>query len=149
MPWRSDSRSSYPNREATMNSLSKILLPVDFSERSAVAVHYVRKLALPLGAEVTLAHVLAPLHSDFSEMQVAGSMLVDIYRTRAEQAERELAAFESGALAGLNVRRLALHGDPAGRIVELAREERTDLIAMPTNGYGPFRRFILGINTAK
>jgi len=132
-----------------MNSLSKILLPVDFSERSSLAVHYARQLALPSNAEVILAHVLAPLHSDFSAMQVAGSMLVDIYRTRAQQAEQELAEFEVESLADLRVRRLVLHGDPAGKIVELAREEHVDLIAMPTHGYGPFRRFILGSNTAK
>jgi nucleotide-binding universal stress UspA family protein len=76
-------------------------------------------------------------------------MLVDIYRTRTQQAEQELAGFETESLAGLNVRRLVLHGDPATKIVELAREEHADLIAMPTHGYGPFRRFILGSNTAK
>jgi len=132
-----------------MNSLAKVLLPVDFSERSSLAVHYVRQLALPSQTEVILAHVLAPLHSDFNPTQVAGSMLVDIYRSRTEQAERELAAFETEALAGLKVRRLVLHGDPAAKIVELAREEHAGLIAMPTHGYGPFRRFILGSNTAK
>ena len=82
-------------------------------------------------------------------MQIAGSMLVDVYRSRTDQAERDLNAFEPDALAGLNVRRLLLHGDPASKIVELAREEHVDLIAMPTHGYGPFRRFILGSNTAK
>ena len=132
-----------------MNSLSKILLPVDFSERSSLAVHYVRQLALPLHAEILLAHVLAPLHSEIGATHAAGSMLLDIYRSRAEQAERELAAFETEALAGLNVRRIVLHGDPSTKIIELAREEHADLIAMPTHGYGPFRRFILGSNTAK
>jgi nucleotide-binding universal stress UspA family protein len=42
-----------------------------------------------------------------------------------------------------------LEGDPAGKIVEFAQQERADIIAMPTHGYGPFRRFILGSNTAK
>ncbi len=51
--------------------------------------------------------------------------------------------------ARLNVRRMLLNGDPASQIVELARQEHVDLIAMPTHGYGPFRRFILGSNTAK
>src|ERR1017187_3075134 len=43
--WRPDSRSSYPGcREPIMNSLAKILLPIDFSERSALAVRYAREL---------------------------------------------------------------------------------------------------------
>jgi nucleotide-binding universal stress UspA family protein len=76
-------------------------------------------------------------------------MLVDVYRSRTDQAERDLNAFELDALTGLSVRRVLLHGDPASKIVELAHQERVDLIAMPTHGYGQFRRFILGSNTAK
>jgi nucleotide-binding universal stress UspA family protein len=131
-----------------MNSLTKILLPVDFSERSALAVHYARDLALHFRSELILAHVLPPLHSEFG-IEITGSMLVDVYRSRTDQAERDLNAFELDALTGLSVRRVLLHGDPASKIVELAHQERVDLIAMPTHGYGQFRRFILGSNTAK
>ena len=131
-----------------MNSLTKILLPVDFSERSALAVHYARDLALHFRSELILAHVLPPLHSEFG-IEITGSMLVDVYRSRTDQAERDLNAFELDALTGLNVRRLLLHGEPASKIVELAHEEGVDLIARPTHGYGQFRRFILGSNTAK
>jgi nucleotide-binding universal stress UspA family protein len=131
-----------------MNSLTKILVPVDFSERSALAVRYGGELALHFHSELILVHVLPTLHSEYG-MQSTGSMLVDVFRSRAEQAERELSGFEPEALAGLNVRRILLHGDPAPKIVELAQQEHVDLVAMPTHGYGPFRRFILGSNTAK
>ncbi len=131
-----------------MNSLTKILVPVDFSERSALAVRYAGELALHFHSELILMHVLPPLHSEYG-MQITGSMLVDVYRSRADQAERDLNAFEPEALAGLNARRLLLHGDRASKIVELAQQEHVDLIAMPTHGYGHFRRFILGSNTAK
>jgi nucleotide-binding universal stress UspA family protein len=131
-----------------MNSLAKILLPVDFSERSALAVRYARDLALHFESELTLAHVLPSLHSEIG-IEIAGSMLLDVYRSRTAQAESDLNAFERDALAGLNVRRILLHGDPASKIVEFAREESVNLIAMPTHGYGTFRRFILGSNTAK
>ena len=67
-----------------MNSLAKILEPIDFSVRSALAVRYARELALHFHSELTLAHVLAPLHSEFGSMQIAGSMLVDVYRSRAD-----------------------------------------------------------------
>jgi nucleotide-binding universal stress UspA family protein len=131
-----------------MNSLAKILLPVDFSERSTLAARYARELAVRFDSEVLLAHVLPPLHSELG-IDIAGTMLVDIYRSRTGQAERDLAAFQAQALEGLKVRCVLLHGDPAGKIVELARTEQAGLIAMPTHGYGPFRRFILGSNTAK
>ena len=132
-----------------MPSLAKLLLPVDFSERSAGAARYARALAVHFHSELLLVHVLSPLYSDMGGMEVTGSMLVDVYRTRADGAERELEAFASSHLAGLPVRRLVLHGDPASEVVKLAHEEGAGLIAMPTHGYGPFRRFILGSNTAK
>ncbi len=132
-----------------MPSLAKLLLPVDFSERSAGAARYARALALHFHSELLLVHVLSPLYSDMGGMEVTGSMLVDVYRTRADGAEKELEAFASSHLAGLPVRRLVLHGDPASEVVKLAHNEGAGLIAMPTHGYGPFRRFILGSNTAK
>src|SRR5690349_4066021 len=125
-----------------MPSLAKILLPIDFSERAAGAARYARFLAAHCGSEIVLLHVLAPLHTDFGA-ELAGSMLVDVYRTRTEQATRELATFLSDELAGIPVRRLILHGDPAAEIVSFAHAESVDLIAMPTHGYGAFRRFIL------
>ena len=68
---------------------------------------------------------------------------------QAAIARREIEGFLADELSGLNVRRLVLEGDPARQIVEFAHREHTDIIAMPTHGYGPFRRFILGSNTAK
>lgn len=132
-----------------MPTLSKILLPVDFSERSVGAARYARGLALHLQPELLLVHVLAPLYSDLGGMEVTGSMLLDVYRSRSDAVEKELEAFAASHLAGLNVRRLILHGEPSAKIVELAHQEAVGLIAMPTHGYGPFRRFILGSNTAK
>src|SRR4051794_27995600 len=96
-----------------MPSLSKVLLPVDFSERSAGAARYARVFALHFEAEVILVHVLAPLHSDMGGMEVTGSMLLDVYRTRATGAEKELEIFAATHLAGLNVRRVIVHGDPS------------------------------------
>jgi nucleotide-binding universal stress UspA family protein len=130
-------------------SLSKILLPVDFSERSAGAARYAKLLAGHFRSEITLLHSLTPLHHEFGAIEIAGTMLVDVYRIRADQATKELDAFMAQELAGLNVRRVLVNGDPAEKIVQFAHEEHVDLITMPTHGYGPFRRFILGSNTAK
>ena len=52
-------------------------------------------------------------------------------------------------LRNLNVKRVLLYGDPAHEIVKYADSEKADLIVLPTHGYGPFRRFLLGSVTAK
>ena len=132
-----------------MQSLSKILLPVDFSERSAGAARYARMLAARFGAELVLLHVLPPPQYEFGALDIGGSMLNELYSNQAAIARREIEGFLADELSGLNVRRLVLEGDPARQIVEFAHREHTDIIVMPTHGYGPFRRFILGSNTAK
>jgi nucleotide-binding universal stress UspA family protein len=55
----------------------------------------------------------------------------------------------SADLAGLCVRRTVELGDPAKEIAKYTRDQKVDLIMMPTHGYGPFRRFLLGSVTAK
>jgi nucleotide-binding universal stress UspA family protein len=132
-----------------MQYLSRILLPVDFSERSVGAAHYAGSLACHFGCELTLLHVLIPPQYEFGAVDAAGSMLAELCRGRVQQARQEIESFMASDLAGLRVRRLVLEGDPASTIVEFAHNERADLIVMPTHGYGPFRRFILGSNTAK
>ena len=94
-------------------------------------------------------HVLIPPQYEFGAVDIAGSMLAELCRDRVEQAKLDLAAFLADDLARLKVRRIVLEGDPSGCIVDFAHNEKCDLIVMPTHGYGPFRRFILGSNTAK
>ena len=132
-----------------MDSFARILLPVDFSERSAGAVHCASSLACHFGSQLTLLYVLMPPQCEFGAADVAGSMLAELCRDRAQQATLELGNFMAPELGGLNVRRVLLEGDPATTIVEYAHREHTGLIVMPTHGYGPFRRYILGSNTAK
>jgi nucleotide-binding universal stress UspA family protein len=132
-----------------MGSLSRILLPVDFSERSVAAAHYARSLAEHFGSELLLLHVLTPPQYEFGALQIGGSMLEELYRGRARQAASELDAFLAAEMAGANVERSVVEGDPAEKIVEVARRRSVDIIMMPTHGFGPYRRFILGSNTAK
>jgi nucleotide-binding universal stress UspA family protein len=132
-----------------MRSLAKILLPVDFSERSLGAARYARVLAAHFHSELTLLHALAPPAYEFGALEIGGSMLNELYVCRNVQVENELKTFLADELAGLNVRRVVLEGDPARKIVEFAQNEQMGLIVMPTHGYGQFRRFILGSITAK
>lgn len=132
-----------------MLPLRKVVLPVDFSERSAGAARYVEVLAAHSDCEVTLLHVLPPPHYEFSALEVGGAALSELYAARAAQARKDLDAFLAAELKQFRVERVLIEGDPARKIVEYANQERSRLIVMPTHGYGPFRRFILGSVTAK
>jgi len=132
-----------------MLTLSRILLPVDFSERSVGAVRYGKILRDRFRSELTLVHVLPPPHYEFGALEIGGTMLSELYSTRAAQVEKDLESFAAEQLPGLDVKCVVLQGDPAERIVSYAQSDDSSLIMMPTHGYGPFRRLILGSNTAK
>jgi nucleotide-binding universal stress UspA family protein len=75
------------------------------------------------------------------------SSAADLTRELFEQSTADLVEFPCSAPKG--VRRTVMEGDPARVIADYAASEHCDLVMMPTHGYGPFRRFLLGSVTAK
>jgi len=132
-----------------MLQLTTILVPVDFSERCIGAVRYAEAVARMFGSEMVLFYALEPMRYDLSAFEFSGAVMTGLTQGRAEQARAQLDAFMAGELERVCVRRVLAEGDPAERIVGYAHSNHVDLIAMPTHGYGPFRRFILGSVTAK
>lgn len=131
-----------------MFPLGKILLPLDFSERCVGATRYAEALALHFGSEIVIVHVLEPLRFDFATIE-GGTPPGELLNNLQVQAQAQLDSFSCRGMERVRTRKVLLEGDPALKIVEYAREQKIDLIAMPTHGYGPFRRFILGSVTAK
>ncbi|HPT26158.1 MAG TPA: universal stress protein, partial [Bryobacteraceae bacterium] len=129
--------------------LEEILVPVDFSDRAAGAVRRAEALQRRFGSRIVLLHVLPPPHYEFGAMEVGGTVLEDLFRTRLEQAHQDLNNYLSGEVPCENCERILIEGDPSTVIVETAHQRGSNLIVLPTHGYGPFRRFILGSVTAK
>lgn len=127
--------------------LSKILLPVDFSDRSAGAAHYAKALATRFGSELIVAHVFE-LREVIANVPEAG-VPPHWYEDRRMETCQMLERFQADEFRDLKVRRMLLEGDVAQSIVDLAHTQKVDVIVMPTHGYGRFRRFILGSVTAK
>jgi nucleotide-binding universal stress UspA family protein len=128
--------------------VKKILLPVDFSSRSCAAARYAIPFAERFHSQIIVLHVL-PSHYEFGSVEMGGAVLGDLVAQRLDTASRNLGEFLSDELAPFAVQRLLREGDPATKIVEIAHEENCDLICMPTHGYGPFRRLLLGSVAAK
>jgi nucleotide-binding universal stress UspA family protein len=131
-----------------MQSLARILLPVDFSERSASAVRYARPLAVHFHSELILLHVLTPASLESGAIGIEGSRIRELYEDRSRSAARALNEFLPEELEGLDVQRAVAEGEPSAQILEFAHREGCGLIMMPTHGFGQFRRLILGSNTA-
>lgn len=132
-----------------MSLLERILLPVDFSERSYGAARYVEALADKRETEISIIHVTTPLNYELSALDVGGTVLTELNADRTAELQEQLDKFAVEELAPYRVHRYLFEGDPAKRIVEFAHENRVNLIVMPTHGYGLFRRFLLGSVTAK
>ena len=132
-----------------MATISKILAPVDFSERSAAEIDCAQAVAAHFRSKLVLLHVVTPSQMEIGAMESGLSVVTGLYRARVEQAGYDLDAISLPDLTPESVRRVVATGEPADAIVEWAHKEAVDLIIMPTRGYGAFRRFILGSNTAK
>src|SRR5690242_1391362 len=105
-----------------MLEISRILLPVDFSERSCGAARYVIPFAGRMQAEVVLLHVLPP-HYEFGTAELGTAMLEDLIVERRARARRNIDTFLETEFAGLRTTRVLLDGDPAHQIVDYARQE--------------------------
>jgi len=129
--------------------LQRVLIPVDFSERSRGAARYAIALAEGRECAITLVHVTTPLNYELSALDVGGAVLTELNADREAELKQQLDSFLTDELARFRVERVLLDGDPARKIVDFAHDERSSLIVMPTHGYGLFRRFLLGSVTAK
>ena len=130
-----------------MQTLQKILFPIDMSDSCTAAAPFVESMARKFQAEVTLLHVLE-MPPGYVTDWYGYMALVDTTGIR----EARCNAFDSylkDKFTGITVRREMLEGDPAQAIGNYAGEHGTDLIMMPTHGYGIFRGMLLGSVAAK
>lgn len=134
-----------------MGTVTKILFPVEFSPRCQGAARYVEALARQFHSEVILLHVVPAVTIPYGTPPVlAYSGAAELNAERIEDRRQRLNHFLAAELEGIAARRVLLHhGDPAQCIVAEAASEGCSLIVIPTHGYGPFRRFLLGSVTAK
>lgn len=128
--------------------ISKILSPVDFSERAEDATGYALKWAAHFSAPLTLLHVMEPLHIDFAAVELP-DVLVTLAASRKSVLQKRLDRFAVPAVAGVPIARCIMEGDPADQILEYTRRAGVDFLVMPTQGHGRIREFLIGSVTAK
>ena len=133
-----------------MDSLKTILVPVDFSERSAAAARHAVVLAKKFDANLIFLHVIR--QNAYAATGLGGGSYVAGLPAGQEleaSAEQRMAALVEKASEDHPVGEHIVFGRPAEEIARQTQESEIDLVVMPTHGYGPFRRFLLGSVTAK
>jgi universal stress protein A len=136
-----------------MPRLKKILVPVDYSDCSRVAMEYALFLAERFDAEIEVLHVVETppdgeehtvVIPDTGEEQLLSELLMQ----QAVKADTEfLAPFVRDAT--IPIKRSLLKGRPGKVIVEAAADRGTDLIVMGTHGRSGFDRLIMGSVTER
>jgi nucleotide-binding universal stress UspA family protein len=131
-------------------TIKKILVPVDFSERSRLGLEHADAVAQRFGSSIVLLHVVPPSPYEYAVIDEGfafpgGEAPDDLTR----KIEDHMARLLMGVAPKATVETRIIHGDPAGVIVAASNEVDVDLVAMPTHGYGVFRRFALGSVTTK
>lgn len=132
-----------------MLQLNRLLFPVDFSQRCTAAAPHVMTMARDFNAEVIMLHVLQmpPLwYGEFATTELEPLDAEQLVRSRTTALDQYLCR-ELPEQAG--VQRVVEKGEPATVIADYARRNGAQLIMMPTHGYGPFRRLLMGSVTAK
>ncbi|MDP6559091.1 MAG: universal stress protein [Candidatus Binatia bacterium] len=124
-----------------MEKTKKILAPTDLSRFSQASVRHALMLAKRMGAEVTIYHVvthaeLMKYNRDMSEGTTESLMrpphnILDRYE---EALVRFLKSHFSDLVSGVKIQQKVELGVPHKNIVELAKDEGSDLIVISTHG---------------
>lgn len=123
-----------------------LLLPVDLSAHSALAIQAARDLGLTAGVPATVMHAYDSLSDSLIVSSGATPERVKAAADRAAQdARRQVENFlvETG-FSPAHVLVRPLHGFAAGTIATSAREQGADLVVLATRGCTGLTKIILG-----
>ncbi len=123
----------------------RILVPLDGSALGAAALPWAKELAKRTNAELFLLHVILSPYKVTGVLDYAISFqeqLIEILRKQAQEYMTTVAAELEGEK--LNFKHDLITGMPADAILDYARGNAIDLIAMSTHGRTGIGRFVLG-----
>jgi nucleotide-binding universal stress UspA family protein len=150
-------RATSQGNSSTDVKLSTVIVPVDGSSLAEQSLPHVVALARGLHLKVMLVRVTgsAEEYYQYSAYQRAGTIpglgtgarSIEEFSREADARAIEYLHRVRGKLLQervSSVEERLLHGQPAGAIVDLARETQDNLIAMTTHGHSGLERWVLG-----
>jgi nucleotide-binding universal stress UspA family protein len=132
-----------------MLPIKKIICPTDFSDPSYEGLKAAREFAEHFSAELMLVHVIfpGPIVPGVAE---PGFHIPAALKSMQETAEKTLADIaQQKKFADIKVRTKVINGKPAYEIVNLADEEKADIIVIATHGESGWQKFLFGSVTEK
>jgi nucleotide-binding universal stress UspA family protein len=129
--------------------LNKILIPIDFSETSMLAIEHAAFTAQLFKAELVLLHVVERHWEKFSI--IAPELRVELPNNMTDLIEKKLSsvAAEIRAKYGVKSICIASEGNIFNEILAISKEHLVSMIVMGTHGTSGFVEFFVGSNTYK
>jgi universal stress protein A len=126
-------------------TITRILVPTDFSGDAEVALRYAVELAKRFGAVVELLHVVEdPLAAGMWAAEIYTAEIAGLQVNLVKDAEARLRGVVAGAKAPVQLLSEVRTGPAAATIVDAARDWRADLIVMGTKGRTGFAHLLMG-----
>jgi nucleotide-binding universal stress UspA family protein len=127
---------------------SKVLIPVDFSDTSMLAIKHGAFLAQNAKAEVYLLHVVNAHYMAQNMFLPNVSLDMNAVESKASQRLNELAK-DIKTNNGMDAQIVIKTGNPSNEISKIAKELGIDLIVMGTHGYSPLEELVIGSTALK
>lgn len=128
---------------------NKIIIPIDFSETSLLAVRHGAFLAQYTKGEVFLLHVISRQWEKYNAFEP--SITLENLDQASENVQRKLeeVATDIRKNYGIQVTCVVNSGNPTKEIVNLAEEIKAGLVVMGTHGYSAWEDLVIGSNALK
>ena len=144
-------RASLSEPRARKQLVKRILVPLDGSLIGAAAIPFTEELAHAMNAEIVLLHSVQPV-SVVATLAEVGTSLPEA--AVASVKREEAAAYLDSIKNELGTKRLkastvVCDGSPAEQIIDYARTNAIDLIAMSSHGRTGIGRWVFGSVTDK
>ena len=128
-----------------MITLKTVLVPVDFSDTSDVALRYGREMTQAFGATLHVLHVVQEPYSQPWAVEAYGFSLAALQEDWIKDAKIRLdQAIAAEDRTKLGSKTTIVLGHPVTEILRYADDEKVDLIVMGTHGRGPLGHMIMG-----
>lgn len=125
-------------------SFKRIMVPLDFSSHSSLALKLAADLSRRYEARLTLMHVFQPFAVALPESYVlySANQIGEMLTMFGKQLDA--AKIEAEAAGAIAVNTEQVQGSPDTEIVNFARAEKFDLIVMGTHGRTGLQHAIIG-----
>lgn len=126
---------------APSDSVRRVMVPIDFSESSTLALQHARELALTYGAEIVALHAIEEVVLPMAYGMAPKQVDAEAVRPNVEQALADLLAEHVGvehARAEIRV------GYPPQEILDAVSDENIDWVVMGTHGRQGLNRLLMG-----